>query len=106
MDLKDMLDSEYMKVCLRYFPQDIVKKYNLISFVRSDGYVYIQIMKGRYRLKQAESNENLSKLLNHVGYFSIINNSECGNIILVKPFLTTVLTILGSSIITLQIYNI
>ena len=48
-DLKDyflatpMTRDEFMKVKLRYFPPDIVNKYNLQTMVAPDGYVYIKI---------------------------------------------------------------
>lgn len=44
---------EYMKVLLKYFPDDIIKKYDLNKKVSHDDYVYIKIKKGMYGLKQA-----------------------------------------------------
>jgi len=58
-DLKDhflatpMQDPEYMRLKYKYIPDDIKQKYKLADKVTSDGYVYIKIGKGMYRLKQA-----------------------------------------------------
>ena len=58
LDLKDiflhtpMERPEYMKVPIRYFPADIIKKYNLDNLVHTNGYVYIKIIKLMYGLKQ------------------------------------------------------
>ena len=81
MDLKDFFPStpmarpEFMKMKLKYFPPDIIKKYNLMALVHTDGYIYIQIIKGLYGLKQAALNayKYLSKLLTNGGYESIPN---------------------------------
>jgi hypothetical protein len=43
---------EYMKMLLSRFPEEIVDKYN-ISALAVDGWVYIEIRKGMYGLKQA-----------------------------------------------------
>jgi hypothetical protein len=43
---------EYMKVLLSHFPEEIVQKYNL-NALAVDGWVYIEIRKGMYGLKQA-----------------------------------------------------
>jgi hypothetical protein len=43
---------EYMKMLLSRFPEEIVQKYNLNAFT-IDGWVYIEIRKGMYGLKQA-----------------------------------------------------
>ena len=59
LDLKDfflatpMLRPEYMKVPIKYFPQDIIEKYSLDKKVDANGFVYVQINKGMYGLKQA-----------------------------------------------------
>jgi hypothetical protein len=43
---------EYMKILLSRFPEEIVQKYNL-NALAVDGWVYIEIRKGMYGLKQA-----------------------------------------------------
>jgi hypothetical protein len=43
---------EYMKMLLSIFPEEIVQKYNL-NALAVDGWVYIEIRKGMYGLKQA-----------------------------------------------------
>ena len=59
LDLKDyflatpMDCCDFMKVLLKHFPQDIVKKYNLFSKVTSTGYVCIKKNNGMYSVKQA-----------------------------------------------------
>ena len=59
MDLKDMflqtpmLTPEYMKVPIKYFPQDIIDQYHLLDLLHSNGCIYIKIKKGMYGLKQA-----------------------------------------------------
>jgi hypothetical protein len=42
---------EYMKMPLSYFPEEIVQKYNLKALA-VNGWVYIEIRKGMYGLKQ------------------------------------------------------
>jgi hypothetical protein len=44
--------SEYMKMLLSLFPEEIVQQYNL-NALAFDGWVYIEIRKGIYGLKQA-----------------------------------------------------
>jgi hypothetical protein len=43
---------EYMKMLLTRFPEEIIQKYNL-NALAVDGWVYIEIRKGMYGLKQA-----------------------------------------------------
>ena len=82
MDLKDMFlhtpmeHPEYMQAHYRYFPTDIRKRYNLDSFLHSDGYVYIKIKRGMYGLKQAAilAYDHLSTLLKAGGYSPIIGS--------------------------------
>ena len=82
MDLKDvflhtpMAHPEYMKIPFKYFPNDIIHRYNLHTLVHSDGYVYIKIIKGMYGLKQAAvlAYNNLSSLLLAAGYRPITNS--------------------------------
>jgi hypothetical protein len=60
---------EYMKMLLSRFPEDIVQKYNL-NALAVDGWVYIEIRKGMYVLKQAGllANQLLQNRLAPFGY--------------------------------------
>jgi hypothetical protein len=61
---------EYMKMLLSRFPEEIVQKYNL-NALAVDGWVYIEIRKGMYGLKQAGSlaNQLLQTRLAPFGYY-------------------------------------
>jgi hypothetical protein len=61
---------EYMKMLLSRFPEEIVNKYNLDA-VAVDGWVYIDIRKGMYGLKQAVllANQLLQTRLAPFGYY-------------------------------------
>ena len=58
-DLKDfflmsyMDEPEYMRIHFKYFPKDIITRYNLKDKVAPDGFVYIKIKRGMYGLKHA-----------------------------------------------------
>jgi hypothetical protein len=61
---------EYMHMLLSRFPEEIFNKYNLKELA-VDGWVYIEIRKGVYGLKQAGllANQLLQKRLLPVGYY-------------------------------------
>jgi hypothetical protein len=61
---------EYMKTLLSRFPEEIVDKYNL-GALAIDGWVYIEIRKGMYGLKQAVllANQLLQTRLAPFGYY-------------------------------------
>jgi hypothetical protein len=61
---------EYMKMLLSRFPEEIIQKYNLITLA-VDGWVYIEIRKGMYGLKQAGllANQLLQTRLTPFGYY-------------------------------------
>jgi hypothetical protein len=61
---------EYMKMLLSRFPKEIVQKYNL-NVLAVDGWVYIEIRKGMYCLKQAVllANQLLQTCLEPLGYY-------------------------------------
>jgi hypothetical protein len=63
---------EYMKMMLSRFPEEIVQKYNL-NALAVDGWVYIEIRKGMYGLKQAGllANQLLKTHLAPFGYYPI-----------------------------------
>jgi hypothetical protein len=60
---------EYMKMLLSRFPEEIIQKYNL-NALAVDGWVYIEIRKGVYGLKQAGllTNQLLQTRLAPFGY--------------------------------------
>jgi hypothetical protein len=61
---------EYMKMLLSRFPEEIVQKYN-INALSVDGWVYIEIRKGMYGLKQYGllTNQLLQTRLEPFGYY-------------------------------------
>jgi hypothetical protein len=61
---------EYMKMLVSWFPEEIAQKYNL-NALAVDGWVYIEIRKGMYGLKQAGllANQLLQTLLVPFGYY-------------------------------------
>jgi hypothetical protein len=61
---------EYIKMLLSRFPEEIIQKYNL-NALAVDGWVYIEIRKGMYRLKQAGllANQLLQTRLAPFGYY-------------------------------------
>ena len=60
---------EYMKIRLDMIPEEIRRKYKL-NEKQHNGYVYIEIQKGKYGLKQSGvlANKHLEKLLKEDGY--------------------------------------
>jgi hypothetical protein len=61
---------EYMKMLLSRFPEEIIQKYNL-NALAVDGWIYIEIRKGMYGLKQAGliANQLLQTRLAPFGYY-------------------------------------
>jgi hypothetical protein len=61
---------EYMKMLLSHFPEEIIQKYNL-NALAVDDWVYIEIRKGMYGLKQAGllANQLLQTRLEPFGYY-------------------------------------
>jgi hypothetical protein len=61
---------EYMKMLLSRFPEEIIQKYNL-NDLAVDGWVYIEIRKGMYGLKQEGllANQLLKNRLAPFGYY-------------------------------------
>jgi hypothetical protein len=61
---------EYMKMLLSRFPDELVQTYNLKALA-VDGWVYIEIRKGMYGLKQAGllANQLLQTRLAPFGYY-------------------------------------
>ena len=55
----DLPDPEYMKLNLHIIPQEIIDEYSIHDLVDKGGWVYLNIVKGMYRLKQAEIIANM-----------------------------------------------
>jgi hypothetical protein len=72
---------EYMKMMISRFPEEIIQKYNL-NTLAVDGWVYIEIRKGMYGLKQAGllANQLLQTRLAPFGYYPARHTPEiCGH---------------------------
>ena len=65
-----MIIFEYMRLPIKIIPTEIVEQYKLQNVVTPDGWVYLEIRKGMYGLKQAGilANEQLTKHLALSGY--------------------------------------
>ena len=78
-DIKDyflcspMKTFEYIKIPFRWIPEEIRQQYNIYDLVEPDGYVYCEVRKGMYGLKQAAhlAFDNLIKLLAPDGYYPV-----------------------------------
>jgi hypothetical protein len=87
MDIKNYYLStplprvEYMKMLLSRFPEEIIQKYNL-NALAVDGWVYIEIRKGMYGLKQAGllANQLLQSRLSPFGYYPARHTPDFGYI--------------------------
>lgn len=69
--------KEYMRIHSKYFDEEFRKLYNITQIITGDGYVYCEIQRGVYGLKQAEilAYEQLGERLNKHGYYPICNSS-------------------------------
>ena len=69
----DMDEYEYIRIPYKWIPEEIRKQYNLQDFVEPDGYVYCEVRKGMYGLKQAArlAFEQLVKNLAPHGYYPV-----------------------------------
>ena len=65
--------KEYMKVKASHIPHDIKIRYNVDDLTTKDGYVYVEIVKGMYGLKNAAilAYDNLKKNLEKFGYYPV-----------------------------------
>ena len=65
-----------MKVHIKYFPQDIIDQYSLLSLQDVNGYIFIKISKGMYGLKQATilAYQQLALQLKAADYVPIIGS--------------------------------
>ena len=64
---------EYIKIPFKWIPEEIRQQYNLYDIVEPDGYVYCEVRKGMYGLKQAArlAFDNLVKNLAPHGYHPV-----------------------------------
>ena len=69
----DLPEPEYMKFHLHIIPQEIIDEYALHDLVDEDGWVYLNIVKVMYGLKQAGiiANMELTKHLDKFGYYPV-----------------------------------
>jgi hypothetical protein len=85
-DLKDhflatpMREPEYIRIKSKYFSAALRKQYNLLdAIVHSNGYVYIKMKKGMFRLKQEAAllaYQHLAAQLAPRGYHPCPNTTE------------------------------
>ena len=68
-----MDDPEYIRINQKYFSDNFVSQYNLKTLINKDGYIYCEINKGIYGLKQAAilAYKQLVKRLGKHGYVPI-----------------------------------
>lgn len=79
IDIKDfflqtiMEDPEFLRIHKKYFSPQFIAQYQLSGLINKDGYVYGQINKGMYGLKQAAilAYKQLVSRLKHHGYVPI-----------------------------------
>ena len=85
LDIKDfflqtkMEDPEFMKIHAKYFDDTLRTKYNLSSIIGKDNYVYCQINKGMYGLKQAARLAH-DDLVKHLAKYGYAPDKICSNI--------------------------
>ena len=61
----DLPEPEYMKLNIHIIPQEIIDEYALHKLVDENGWVYLEIVKGMYGLKQAGIIANM-ELIKHL----------------------------------------
>ena len=85
IDIKDfflqthMKEPEFMKIHSKYFDDSLRKKYNLNNLISTDNYVYCQIDKGMYGLKQAARLAH-DDLVLHLAKYGYHPDKICPNI--------------------------
>ena len=69
----DLPEPEYMKLHINIIPQEIIDKYALQKIINDKGWIYLEIVKGVYGLKQAGiiANTELTKHLAKFGYHPV-----------------------------------
>ena len=68
-----MEESEFLRMKIEYFPQDVIDHYNLKDKVDEKGNLYVRVEKGMHGLPQAVkiANKLLKKRLKKFGYTPI-----------------------------------
>ena len=63
--------SEYMKIHLSLIPQEIIDEYDVMQYVETDGYVYVEITGAMYGLLASGyiANQDLQKHLAKYDYY-------------------------------------
>ena len=76
-----MVEPEYIRIHKKYFSSEFIQAYNLTPKIAADNYVYCQVKKGMYSLKQAAilAYKLLVKRLERHGYYviSLTNGFFC-----------------------------
>ena len=83
LDIKDFFlqtalkEKEYMRIHKKYFSKQFIELYQLEDRINDDGYVYCEILKGMYGLKQAAilAYQQLKKRLEEGGYYHVENTA-------------------------------
>ena len=81
-DIKDyflqspLKTPEYLRIPYKWIPEEIRQQYNTDNIVDNDGYIYVEICKGMYGLKQAArlAYDQIFKVIQHFGYTPLKNN--------------------------------
>ena len=79
LDIKDFFlqstlpEKEYLRIHKKYFTEYFLELYDLKDKINADGYVYCEIVKGMYGLKQAAilAYKKLKNILEEAGYIQI-----------------------------------
>ena len=60
-----------MRIHLNLIPKEIIDEYDVIKYVGTDGYVYVEITRAMYGLLQSGhiANQDLQKHLSKYGYY-------------------------------------
>ena len=64
--------SKFTRIHLSLIPQEIIDEYDVMKYVETDGYVYVEITGAMYGLAQSGriANQDLQKHLAKYGYYS------------------------------------
>ena len=73
---------EYLRISLKYIPPEVIKQYDLLPLA-IEGYVYVEVVKGMYGLKQAGglANQQLEQHLHTFGYKPVRHTPGYGDML-------------------------